>query len=65
LEEMGLLMKLLIVFLNLVLNILPTSEKLYYLILIFPQAEFCIIPGGKRNILAKSLNIQTDPMLIA
>jgi len=48
-----------------VLNILPTSEKLYYLILIFPQAEFCIIPGGKRNILAKSLNIQTDPMLIA
>ena len=39
-----------------------TSEKLHDLILISSKVVFYIIPGGTRNILAKSLNIPTDPI---
>lgn len=43
---------------------ITTSEKLHDLILISSKVVFCIIPGGTRNILAKSLNIPTDPMVV-
>ena len=41
---------------------ITTSEKLHDLILISSKVVFYIIPGGTRNILAKSLNIPTDPI---
>jgi diacylglycerol kinase family enzyme len=41
---------------------ITTSEKLHDLILISSKVVFGIIPGGTRNILAKSLKIPTDPL---
>ena len=43
---------------------ITTSEKLHDLILISSKVVLYIIPGGTRNILAKSLYIPTDPIEI-
>ncbi|MGI9012297.1 MAG: acylglycerol kinase family protein [Nitrososphaeraceae archaeon] len=51
-------------FLNLHLNILPILRKVMIYSQFPPRAVFYIVPGGTRNILAKSLNIPIDPMLV-